>query len=740
MVNVPHERERKSTAGIGLRTNSKLLWSKQTYFATIGTTPNSSIYSVGRSMPLKLGDILNERYRIENVLGQGGMGAVYHALDINLGVPIALKENLFITEEYARQFRREANILASLRHPHLPRVTDHFVIEGEGQYLVMDFVEGEDLRERLERDDVISEEQALPWFLEICDALVYLHTRTPAILHRDIKPGNIKITPDGRAILVDFGLAKVADGDGSTTAGAKAMTPGFSPAEQYGTGPTDARTDVYSLAATLYVVLTGSIPEDALERAMGREILTPLRKWNSKTSSGIARAIEKALSISPDDRYQSVSEFASALSAAASASHTTVSRVLPYLEPNSKIKRSSHDATLRTRVDALSPQKSRWPLIGIVGGGIILALVGVYMMNPDLSQQLSALFAAPTIILPTETETPTEEIQETPTVTETILSPAETQAIIFGPTEEPTESPIEEPTLEPTPAATPVGGGVGQLAFASVRDGISQIFLTNVDGTGLAQLTDLKDGACQPSWSPDGNKLLMTSPCRGNQESYPGSSIWVLTLEDLEPEQLPTTPGGGDYDPAWSPNGDQIAFTSTRDGFAQVYVMSLEGLEPVNVASSFVSVYQPEWDPRGINLLITTSQAEFTQVFIIPIDGGDRQRVSMAESRRDSHTAWSADGQYVLFERNIGDIPRLVVKRFEDRLRVANQVCLEGPRASQPMAEPSWSPDSQWIAFETWTGDGVDHNIAIMTANCTNYFEFTINPELDFDPVWRPER
>ena len=144
------------------------------------------------------------------------------------------------------------------------------MIEGEGQYLVMDFIQGEDLREQLERDGPLREDEVLPWFLQICDALAYLHNRKPLILHRDIKPGNIKIMPDGRAILVDFGLAKVVEKGGATTTGAKAMTPGFSPPEQYGTGRTDPRTDVYSLGATLYATLTAAIPEDALERAMGR--------------------------------------------------------------------------------------------------------------------------------------------------------------------------------------------------------------------------------------------------------------------------------------------------------------------------------------------------------------------------------------------------------------------------------------------------------------------------------------
>jgi len=266
-------------------------------------------------MPLQPESVLHHRYRIENTLGTGGMGAVYRAFDINLGVSVAVKENLFTTEEYARQFQKEATILASLRHSNLPRVTDHFVIEGQGQYLVMDFIEGEDLRQRLERSGAVPEQEALPWFVEICDALVYLHTRTPPIVHRDIKPGNIKITPEGRAILVDFGLAKMGPASSDTETGAKAMTPGFSPPEQYGTGRTDPRTDVYSLGATFYAVLAAAVPEDSLERAMGRAQLTPLHDRARGLTPGTARAIEKAMAIRSEDRYQSLGEFAAALSA-----------------------------------------------------------------------------------------------------------------------------------------------------------------------------------------------------------------------------------------------------------------------------------------------------------------------------------------------------------------------------------------------------------------------------------------
>ena len=259
-------------------------------------------------MTLESGSLLNNRYRIAEVLGQGGMAAVYKAIDENLGVEVAVKENLFTTEEYARQFRLEATILASLRQPNLPRVSDHFVIEPLGQYLVMDFIEGEDLRQRLDRLGPLPEQEVIIIGVAICDAISYMHTRQPMILHRDIKPGNVRITPNGHIYLVDFGLAKVVEGREATHTGARAMTPGYSPPEQYGSARTDPRSDIYSLGATLYCALTNALPEDGLDRAMNRVSLTPIQKLNPRVSDHVANIVEKCLEIHPKDRYQTADE------------------------------------------------------------------------------------------------------------------------------------------------------------------------------------------------------------------------------------------------------------------------------------------------------------------------------------------------------------------------------------------------------------------------------------------------
>jgi len=272
------------------------------------------------------GDILKNRYRILEQLGQGGFGAVYRVEDLIHKTACALKENLDYWDEAQRQFEREARLLAGLRHPNLPRVTNFFTIPGQGQYLVMDFVEGYDIQTILERvNQPLAEKQVLDWIDQICDAMAYLHSQTPAVIHRDIKPSNIRITPAGRAMLVDFGIAKVYDPGAYTIAGARAVTPGYSPVEQYGQGSTDARSDIYALGATLYTLLTNQRPPESIARITGESLLPP-SQLNPSLTSYLEPAILRAMEILADNRYPTIAAFRDALKKPALARSPRISQ------------------------------------------------------------------------------------------------------------------------------------------------------------------------------------------------------------------------------------------------------------------------------------------------------------------------------------------------------------------------------------------------------------------------------
>ena len=272
---------------------------------------------------LESGTILRGRYEILELVGQGGMGAVYKAGDRRLqGRVCAVKEVLpeLIAAPGAEgqaqdQFYREASVLARLDHPNLPKVSDYFEQDGR-QYLVMDFVPGQDLRqvadEARRKDSFVPEEDVLAWAAQLCDALTYLHTQEPPVLHRDIKPSNIKLTPRGVVKLVDFGLVKLLQPDENRTVTVVQGrgTVAYTPLEQYGgdTGHTDIRSDVYSLGATLYHLLTGQPPADAKQRFLKPGSLMPIRDANPRVSARTERAILAAIAQHPDDRPATVEE------------------------------------------------------------------------------------------------------------------------------------------------------------------------------------------------------------------------------------------------------------------------------------------------------------------------------------------------------------------------------------------------------------------------------------------------
>jgi serine/threonine protein kinase len=727
-------------------------------------------------MTLERGTILNNRYRVVEILGQGGMGSVYRAVDENLGVEVALKENLFTTDEYARQFRREAVILATLRHAHLTRVTDHFVIEGQGQYLVMDYIEGEDLRQRMDRLGVINDEEAILIGAAICDALSYLHTRNPPVVHRDIKPGNVKITPQGQIFLVDFGLAKLIQSGQSTTTGARAMTPGYSPPEQYGTARTDSRSDIFSLGATLYAALTGIIPEDALGRAMDQVKLTPIRKRNPKISRRLASVLEKSLEVRPDDRYQTAEAFKSALLNVRGI--TTRRRKGEYIvspppeaileaagsrsDPISDSFRNESEAGVGAAVYHLpgsEPVDESGYGYSQQGGGrrwwmffallvLVTIVVGIvaYTIYPSWPAQALALIVPASTdpvagIIDDSTPSPDSAVSPTPFSFSTVtpfptvtITPTPTASATIQPSVTPTSLP---PSITPTFEPTPQGGGNGQIAFASNRSGTTQIWLLTVDGSSFPRmLTDIPEGACQPAWSPDGTKLVFTSPCESNQEFYPGSGLFVVNADGSGVMPLPNVPGG-DFDPAWSPDGTQIAFTSMRNGGRpRVYIINLEDNEVEMLSGQYFYDRQPAWSRDGQKIAFVTTQKGPVQIWTMDPNGGNQEIFTRSGDKINTHPDWSVDGELILFTQIVapGRVPGLAAASYDEG--GYNEFRFNfGP---VPIREAKYSPDGLWLVFESWP-EGSNHDIYLMAASGAGRTQLTTSEFFDFDPAWRPK-
>ncbi|HOG48673.1 MAG TPA: serine/threonine-protein kinase, partial [Anaerolineae bacterium] len=213
-------------------------------------------------------------------------------------------------EQAVEQFTREARLLAALDHPNLPKVTDYVAVN-DGCFLVMPLVEGRDLAAVLEEagGQPLPEAQVLAWIDQVLDVLAYCHAQ--GVIHRDVKPANMIVTPQGKVYLVDFGIAKPV-GHVGTALGARATTPGYSPPEQYGQGRTDARSDIYAVGATLYALLTGQEPVGVFDRVTGRDMPSP-RSLAPAVSAHVAAAVMRALAILPDERFQSVEELRAAL-------------------------------------------------------------------------------------------------------------------------------------------------------------------------------------------------------------------------------------------------------------------------------------------------------------------------------------------------------------------------------------------------------------------------------------------
>lgn len=296
---------------------------------------------------------LHGRYRIVRPLGRGGFGHVYEALDDKLDCIVAIKERRaeLKAEKLRRAFEREAKLLANLRHFALPKVTDHFV-EGDGQFLVMEFVEGDDFARLLSKRRVpFTAEEIFPWTDDILKALEYLHTQDEPVIHRDIKPANLKLTERGEVFLLDFGLAKGYAGSmpspetGQRSSSVHGYTEAYAPLEQLHRAGTDERSDIYSLGATLYHLLTGRLPVSAGQRyrnldLSGKDLFPPAHEVNSTLPVPVSLIISKAMSLQARERFATATQMRASLIAARDEIERTARQAL-----EESISLSSEQAT-----------------------------------------------------------------------------------------------------------------------------------------------------------------------------------------------------------------------------------------------------------------------------------------------------------------------------------------------------------------------------------------------------------
>jgi len=621
------------------------------------------------------GTILQNRYQIIRSLGQGGMGAVYLAQDLRLARAVVVKEN---SSGDARQFQQEALLLANLSHSHLPRVTDHFVEANGAQYLVMDYVEGEDLESFVRRNGAIPETQALGWINQVLDAVSYLHRNH--VIHRDIKPSNIKITPNGEAVLVDFGIAKRFVAGQQTMAGAQGFgSPGFASPEHY-QGGTDARSDIYSLGATLYNVLTGRVPTDALGLASGSSVIVPPRALNPNISVPTERVVLRALLPQPPQRFQNAEEMRGALF----PPKTEPAPTPPVLSDTNKLL--------------------QYALIGmgLLSLGLLLWLLSAVLGWINSSNQE---FAQIRVAL--NTATPAPPVPPTPTATGV---PA---------TNTPTSTPLPPPPIPKGKIAYESAGRIFILSLeATIQSPTVTAAATRESGTATATPIIANFSGRFPAWSSDGSRIAYWEGRELRHRDANGQNERNLRVNSDQQDRL-----------SWSPSGI-IAFTKhnccSHPPYSVAFALTFdENYESARTEFGFAS---PAFSPDG-RYLAMVRRSESGILYVASGDGSNLRILSPAPS--NDYPIWSPDSQRIAFRSNReGNSEIYIIDADGKNLKRLTDNDVEDDF-------PTWSPDGNFIAFQSRRNER--WGIYVINVDGTGEQRITDDSADAIHPAWSPE-
>jgi len=633
--------------------------------------------------------VLADRYLVVSVLGNGAMGAVYLADDQRLsGRRCAIKENRPGADEnpevltrLREQFLAEANVLARLDHPGLPKVSDYFITDDNREYLVMDYVEGEDLNSMLERiRRPLEEEPVIGWADQVLDAMAYLHAQRPQpIIHRDIKPANLRLNLQGRIKLVDFGLVKLFDaGKPETKFELRGLgTPAYAPLEQFASSEqhTDTRSDIYALGATLYHLLTNMHPSDVHQRLLDPEVLLAPRHLNPNLSKNTEQVILKAMEIHPNNRYQSADEMRAALDG------QTPAKVATTISPWGF-------AIVGFILVLLILAGVAWFLFGVLGNSVTSPeTTAVVEGQSTAGTPVEAVL--PQVTSTNPTETPTRVLQQTVASLQDAPANQNTAATETPtPLPEPTDTPESEetPTAQPQPQGVPASSLGGTIAYPVFNGTDYDLYFGQPDGSGT-QL--FRNQASQPAFSPDGNRIAF--------HSWQLDARGLITMDLSGANLRRATIFFEDQLPTWSADGSELVLLTRRSGDRKSQLVRMNSFAERGEGTVFGEGEYPTVGATG-QLVFKGWGTTAGGLRTTPLSFDDIQPIT--DSEEDTAPALSPDGQRVAFmsDRD-GNWEIYVINSDGSGLRrLTDNAAQDGL--------PVWSPDGRAIAFVSDRDEG----------------------------------
>ena len=677
-------------------------------------------------------------YRIVSPLGAGGMGDVYRATDTRLGRDVALKvlpESVAGSPELRARFEREARAVASLSHPGILSIHD-FGTDGGQTFAAMELLEGETLRSRLATGP-LAPRRTTEYALQLAQALAAAHDK--GVVHRDVKPDNVFVTREGRVKVLDFGLARQASslltssGDDSvsptlapgTEPGTVLGTVGYMSPEQVKGQEADARSDIFSFGAVLYEMLTG---KRAFRGETAAETMTAILRADppepASVHEGIPLALERivdhCLEKSPDRRFRTAHDLAFALETASGASSRSAAGVAV----------------------AVPEKRPRWRPLAWGAAGLVALAVAVQAgrLLERRAPGAAGTAAAPGAVLRLTNRPGPERWPQ--------LSPdGKTLAFVAAGAAVPDESDIfiqrvgggnainltpDSPGDDTHPAFSPDGG---RIAFRSERDG-GGLFVMGSTGESVKRLADF---GYNPSWSPDGREIVVSTASWSEVASRSGTGeLWAIDVSSGARRRI-ETPGDA-VQPRWSPHGQRIAYWGLSiGGQRDVFTIAAAGGGAVAVTTDAAIDWDPVWSPDGRHITISSDRGGTMNLWRVAIDEASGKVLGppvplSVPSGWAGHASLSGDGRTLAYaNREVRTtLMRVALDPVRARVSGAAAVVLRG---SLELRDQALSPDGEWIAFTTSGRE----DLFVVRADGTGFRQLTDDAFRDRGVTWSPD-